>query len=272
MPGEGFFGTLPEMKKFAVIGHPIEHSRSPQLHEAGFIDFEIDAEFEAIDVAPEQLGEWLRGDFLEHYSGAAVTTPHKIAIRKFLDSETDAAAAIGAVNTITNVEGKIVGTNTDGIGALRAVLTEMDPTDARVLVLGAGGVARAIAFALNTAGAHVSVWNRTTAKAVKLAAELGVHCLPDLELALPIAEKIDLIVNATAGNPTMPDDWWSPHQVAFDVQYEPLVTKFLEDAEAAETRTITGDKLLVHQAIEQFKIWHGIEPEPEVFENAFFRG
>lgn len=260
------------MKKFAVIGHPVAHSRSPQLHEAGFVDFEIDAEFEAVDVAPENLGEWLRSEFLEHYSGAAVTTPHKIAIRKFLDSETDAAKKIGAVNTITNIEGKIVGTNTDCLGALRAVMTEMDPADTRVLVLGAGGVARAIAFGLSTAGAHVSVWNRTPEKAVQLAGELDIHYLPDLKLALPIAEKIGLIINATSTDPEMPEDWWSPHQVAFDVRYEPLVTKFLENAEAAEARTITGDKLLVHQAIEQFKVWHGIEPEPEVFENAFFRG
>ncbi|MDH3325011.1 MAG: shikimate dehydrogenase, partial [Candidatus Peregrinibacteria bacterium] len=144
------------MKKFCVIGHPIKHSKSPVLHQAGFVEFELEAEFNAVDVAPENLENWVKNDFANDFDGAAVTIPHKENIRKFINLETEAAQKIGAVNTLFKQDGVICGTNTDGIGALKAIQTEiLNLKDKKVLILGAGGASRAIIFALKTAGAQV---------------------------------------------------------------------------------------------------------------------
>ncbi len=261
------------MKKFCVIGHPISHSKSPQLHEVGFVEMEIDASFEAIDVVPDRLGEWVRKEFRPNFQGAAVTIPHKEAIREYLDFETEAATATGAVNTLFWVEDKLGGTNTDIIGALRAVSTEINPEGKGVLVLGAGGAARAAIFGLKSAGADICVWNRTFDKAQKLADAFEVLAVKDLNKVDP--EKIDLVMNLTSvGLKTresiLPSDFWKSHHVAFDAVYEPLETQFLFDASNAGARIITGDNMLIFQALEQFKIWHDIELESEVMGKAFF--
>ncbi|NJP04076.1 shikimate dehydrogenase [Candidatus Gracilibacteria bacterium] len=265
------------MKRYAVIGYPVEHSKSPQLHEAGFQEFGIDATFEKIEVKPEDLENWLKNDFREHFAGAAVTLPHKIEVRKYIDRESEAARKIGAVNTLINNNGIIEGTNTDGIGALRAIQSAMSVVEKRVLVLGAGGAARAIIFALKTAGAQVAVWNRTPEKAKELAKEFEVGFVERLEDAARVASHLDLFVNTVALNAGTfwPRDFFSekgkyPSWVAFDASYEPLETPFLLEAEESGAEIITGDKMLVHQAIEQFKLWHGIAPEAEIFGGCVF--
>lgn len=262
-----------EGKKFCVIGHPISHSKSPQLHEAGFEEMEIEASFEKVDVAPENLSEWIRNEF-PNFGGAAVTIPHKETIRKFLDFETEAATKIGAVNTLFWKEEQMGGTNTDGIGFLRALQTEvLNLKKKRVLILGAGGAARAMIVALEAAEAQAALWNRTPEKAQKLAQEFEIGFVE--ELSEEAFGLFDVIVNATSvglkeWKSVIPENFWEPHQVAFDAVYDPLETKFLSDAEAVGARTVTGDKMLVFQALEQFKLWHGIELEPEVMEMAFF--
>ena len=260
------------MKRFASIGHPVKNSRSPALHRAGFREFGIDAEFEAIDIPPEKLKSWIQNDFLQNYSGAAVTMPHKIAIRNFVDFETEAVQKIGAINIITMQDGKIVGSNTDGVGALKAILTTIDPKDKKVLILGAGGAARAIAFALKTAGAQVAIWNRTQERAQKLAEEFDIGMVENIAA---VSDIFDIVINATPigtkkPKSLVPENFWKSKHTAFDIVYEPLMTKFLTDAENAGAKIITGDKMLVHQALAQFKIWHNVEPEPEIFERAFF--
>ncbi len=264
------------MKNFCVIGHPIKHSKSPQLHQAGFSEFEIEASFTAVDVSPENLGEWVKNDFKNNFEGAAVTIPHKEIIREFIDFETEAAVKIGAVNTLFKKDGQICGTNTDGVGALKALLTEiLNIKDKKVLILGAGGASRAIIFALKTAGAEVFIWNRSEEKAKKLAEEFEVKALDKEHLQAVVFAEFDIVVNATSvglneWKSVVPEDFWCSHQVAFDIVYDPLETKFLSDALSAGAKAVTGDKMLCFQAIEQFKIWHGIEPELEVFERAFF--
>lgn len=261
------------MKKFAVIGHPVAHSRSPQLHEAGFIDLEIDATFEALDIAPEALATWLKSD-ARFYHGVAVTIPHKEALVKLIDKCAPAAEQIGAINTLYWEDHVLCGTNTDGLGALRAIQAEIpNLQDKKALVLGAGGAARAVVFALMTAGAKTSIWNRTTNQALKLAGEFGADPVESLSSINP--DKFDLVINATSvglkeWKSPLPADFWTPHHVAFDLVYDPLETKFLSDAAAAEARIITGDAMLVAQALEQFRLWHGLELEPEVMATAFF--
>lgn len=255
------------MKKFAVIGHPITHSKSPQLHEAGFIELEIDAQFEAIDVSPEDLENWIKTE-AKHYHGIAVTIPHKEAMLKLVEKLAPAAEAIGAVNTLYWQEDVLCGTNTDCFGALKALGGDLEGKKA--IVLGAGGAARAVVFALKTAGVHTAVWNRTSQKAIDLAEEFEVDPVEHLNI-----DGFDIVINATPvglkeWKSVLPEDSFSPHQVAFDMVYDPLETKFLSHAAEAEAETITGDKMLVYQALEQFKLWNETELEPEVMASAFF--
>ena len=261
------------MKKFCVIGHPISHSKSPALHEAGFIDLEIDAEFEAIDIKPENLETWIKQEFRPNFEGAAVTIPHKEEVRKYIDFETEAAKKAGAVNTLFWQEGILGGTNTDIIGILRAISTEINPEAKKVLILGAGGAARAAIYAMKSAKTQVYIWNRTFEKAKDLAKEFEITAIEDLEKIDP--ESVEIIMNLTsAGLKTresiIPKVFWRSHHTAFDAIYTPLETKFLFEAEQAGATTITGDKMLIYQALEQFKIWHKKELEPEIMGNAFF--
>lgn len=265
---------MQEMKKFAVIGYPLGHSKSPQIHKAGFQEFDIEASFEAVEVKPDDLKIWMEKE-ARNFAGFAVTAPHKEIIREFLDSETEIVSKIGAVNTVSNIDGNLVGTNTDAVGALQAILTTVDPKDKKVLILGAGGAAKAIAFGLKTAEAVIAIWNRTTEKAENLANFLDIGLVENLEEIEPIVDKFDIIINATSvgtkeWESVFPAKFWQPNHIAFDVVYDPLQTKFLDDAEQAGAQIITGDKFLIYQAIEQFKVWHNIQPEAEVFEGAFF--
>jgi shikimate dehydrogenase len=260
------------MKKFASIGHPITQSKSPQIHEAGFTEFEIDASYETIDIEPKHLGSWIKAE-APRFNGLSVTAPHKETIHQYLDQETEAAQKIGAVNTILNKDGLLIGTNTDCIGAFRAIAPVINPQGKRCLILGAGGASRAIIFALKNVEADIFIWNRTFEKAEKLAKEFGITALKDLEKIDP--DKADVVINATTvgmgeWKSLLGEDFWRDTHVAFDVVYDPLETKFLNDASQAGAQTITGDQMLIHQAVEQFRLWHDIEIDPEVMFGAFF--
>ncbi|MCF7906109.1 shikimate dehydrogenase [Candidatus Gracilibacteria bacterium] len=261
------------MKKFAVIGFPITHSKSPALHNAGFQEFQIEAEFEAIEVPPENLELWIKNEFRPNFQGAAVTIPHKETIGKFLDLESEAASKIGAVNTLYWEKGKLAGTNTDCIGALKALQTRVNPSGKKALILGAGGASRAIIFALCMAQADVFLWNRTKEKAERLAQEFKISHIDLLEKINP--EDFDIIINTTSVGlnemkSVLPASFWSPHHTAFDIVYSPLETQFLRDAQNAGAHVVTGDHMLVHQAVEQFRIWHGVDLDPDVMSEAFF--
>ncbi len=260
------------MKKFASIGHPISQSKSPQIHEAGFTEFDIEASFEAIDVKTQDLELWMRVHGKE-FNGLSVTAPHKEIIRKYLDKETEAAQKIGAINTVINKDGVLIGTNTDVIGAFRAIAPVINPSGKKCLILGAGGASRAIIFALKNADADIFIWNRTFEKAKKLAKEFEITALKDLDKIDP--DQADLVINATTvgmgeWKSLLPETFWREKHVAFDVVYDPLETKFLHDASLAGAQIITGDQMLIHQAVEQFRLWHDIEIDPEVMFNAFF--
>lgn len=262
------------MKKYCVIGHPINHSKSPALHEAGFVEMNLDAEFGAVEVTPENLSTWMTDDLTE-YAGAAVTIPHKEKVMDLVDTLSEAAQKIGAVNTLYWEDEQVIGTNTDCIGAIRALGTECEELEGKkVLVLGAGGASRAIIFGLKQAGCHVSIWNRTSEKAAYLADEFEVDAVENIRAIS--GDQFDIIINTTSvglksWESVLSEDFYAPQNIVMDIVYDPLETKLLADAEAAGCATITGDKMLVFQAIAQFQLWHGIELEPEVMGTAFFK-
>lgn len=260
------------MKKFASIGHPISLSKSPLLHQAGFSEFDIEATFEAIEVKPENLEAWMRTE-ARQFDGLSVTSPHKEKIRAYLDQEAEAAQKVGAVNTVLNKDGILIGTNTDAIGALRAIQTGINPAKKKCLVLGAGGASRAIIFALKTAGASISVWNRSPEKATAMAQEFEIQAIDSFQDLDP--DDFDLIANATTvgmgeWKSIFPPELWREKHVAFDAVYEPLETRFLHEASTAGATTVHGDEMLVQQAVEQFRLWHEIDIDPNIMFEAFF--
>ncbi len=261
------------MKKFAVIGTPIAHSKSPALHEAGFNELGLEASFQAVEVVPEDLPSWLSTNMID-YAGLAVTIPHKESIMHLVQKLSPAAQAIGAVNTLYWEHEVLHGTNTDCVGVLRALQSEvLNLEGKKVLLLGAGGAARAALFALQTSGAETTICNRTFDKAESLAQEFEAQCTQSLDSLNP--DRFDIVINSTSvglkeWKSVLSKNFWTPHHVAFDMVYDPLETRFLSEAADAGARTITGDQMLVHQALEQFHLWHKTELEPEVMGNAFF--
>ncbi|MBI5414416.1 shikimate dehydrogenase [Candidatus Peregrinibacteria bacterium] len=258
------------MKHYGILAFPTGHSRSPEMQNAAFQHLKIDAVFERYEIPPEKLAEFFQENFRKErkIEGLAVSIPHKESILPFLGLIDEAAKKIGAVNTVFWNDGKICGTNTDWVGFSKSLKEEYDVRGKRVLILGAGGVARAIIYALIKSKAEkVVIANRTEEKAKKLAEEFGVEwktisdCDPD---------EFDLIVNATPigmrgkfeGISPLSNYFWKAHHTAFDVVYTPEETQFLKDAKKSGAQTISGKKMFLFQGMAQFKIWTG-ENAPE---------
>lgn len=250
-------------KKFAVIGYPLAHSLSPLLHNASFKKLGLDCTYSAIEIRPEELEKkiaYLR----DNYAGLNVTIPHKIAILKHLDRLDGEAERIGAANTI-RIEGKEMhGYNTDG-PALREALG--NPKGKKILVLGAGGAARAAAFSLAKDN-RITIWNRTAERAQELAEASGTAAETDLGKAI---RNCDILVNTTSAG-MHPNTEESPASetalanakkglVVCDIIYNPLKTKLLLTAEKLGYRTISGAEMFVRQAALSEKIWLGMEPD-----------
>src|SRR3989338_8882653 len=147
------------MKLYGVIGHPVGQSGSPKIHNAWFKKYGIDARYEKFSVKPEELGDFMKR-FRKEISGASVTIPHKIAIMRFLDEIDAIAKEIGAVNTIMNKDGKLIGYNTDSHGAMKALEEVTDINGKKIILLGTGGAAKALAFGLTRAGAALRQLSR----------------------------------------------------------------------------------------------------------------
>ncbi len=255
------------MMRVFLLGYPLGHSLSPAMQNAAFRAVGLPWHYELLETPREELRAAvarLRG---EDCAGANVTIPHKQAIIEFLDDVTDTAREIGAVNTIVKRGDKLIGENTDAYGFLQSLRgARVEPHNARVVILGAGGAARAVAFALASAGvASIAILNRTEAHALALTDALR-NKYPHLALAVNRAEAITdatLVVNATSvGMTPRADESPMPgafprSAVAFDLVYRPMQTQFLRDAERAGAQTIGGIGMLVHQGAAAFKLWTG---------------
>ncbi|MBW2695288.1 MAG: shikimate dehydrogenase [Deltaproteobacteria bacterium] len=241
-----------------IVLHPAGHTRSPAMHNAAFGALGLDAAYLAFDVPPERLGDAIAGVRALGLRQVAVSIPHKENVMQHLDRIDETAAAIGAVNTVTRRGDELVGSNTDWTGALRALEREIDPKGRRAVVLGAGGAARAVVYALLHAGAEVMVLNRTEARARVLSRALsasGSGSLADLA-DLPH----DILVNTTAvglrsAASPVPAEHLRAESVVMDAVYEPEQTRLLADAEARGARPLGGKWMLVHQAAEQLRLW-----------------
>jgi shikimate dehydrogenase len=251
-----------------VIGWPVGHSRSPRLHGFWIERHQLDAAYVPLSVHPANLRIALSGLRAAGFAGANVTIPHKEAAIEICDRVEPFARKAGAVNTIVFESDRIVGRNTDGFGFLANLRAHgVDPAAGRALILGAGGASRAIAAALQEAGASVLIANRTRARAEALAEELGGIAVTGWDDVAAALADVALLVNATplgmAGQAPLHIDLKraAPGLAVADIVYAPLETKLLAAARAAGLRAVEGLGMLLHQARPGFAAWFGVEPE-----------
>lgn len=236
------------MKLYGVIGYPVEQSGSPKIHNVWFREHGIDAKYEKFSVKPEELKNFMQR-FRREISGASVTIPHKIAIMEHLDEIDESVRSIGAVNTIINRDGKLTGYNFDIDGAMKALGEVTEINGKKVILLGTGGAAKAVAAGLVRDGAALCQISRADFPRI---AEIFRE------------EKPDIVINATPvgmeggqdpNTSLVPKELLTPGMIVFDMVYKPLKTKLLRDAEQAGCTIITGDKMLLYQAEKQFELW-----------------
>jgi|UniRef100_A0A7C3Z196 shikimate dehydrogenase len=257
---------------YGLLGRPVAHSRSPAMHNAAFRELGLNGVYVAFPVTDlAQAVAGLRG---LNIRGASVTIPFKEEIIPLLDEIDPQAAGIGAVNTVVNREGRLVGHNTDWVGALAALAEKTAVAGKRVLILGAGGAARAIAFGLLQKGAQVGVTDLDRAKALALARQLWVEVIaPDHVEEYPA----EVLINATPvgmeperGRIPIDPNLLGRFQVVMDIVYQPLETRLLQEAQSRGCRVIDGLRMLIHQATEQFVLWTGRQAPLEVMAAAAY--
>lgn len=245
----------------ALLGSPVARSLSPRMQNAAFDAAGVAASYHALDVDAADLLPLARALARSGALGANVTVPHKEAALALCDELDTSARAAGAVNTLVFTQGRIVGHNTDGAGAIDALRDAgVSVAGMECLVLGAGGAARGIAVALRDAGARVTVTNRTLERARALANDIGARWLPwaEREKALP---HVALLVNATtlgASDDALPIDATRlTAQVVLDAVYRPGGTPLVQAARARGLLAISGEAMLLHQGARAFRIWTG---------------
>ncbi len=265
----------PRTQLCGIFLHPAGHTRSPAMHNAAFAALDIDAVYLAFDVPPARLGAAIAGARALGVRQLAISLPHKQAVMAHLDAVDDVARTIGAVNTVTRVDERLLGANTDWLGIARALGRETELAGRRAVVLGAGGTARAAVYALTRGGARVRVLNRTPERARALARELGAEGAGPLSALAD--EAHDVLVNTTSVGlaselSPVPAEALRPDSVVLDAVYDPLETRLLRDARARGARTVSGKWMLVEQALEQLRLWTGRAPDAAVLAEAFDRG
>jgi shikimate dehydrogenase len=252
------------MRRLAVLGHPVAHSRSPAMQNAALAELGLAGEwtYEAIDVAPDELERRVRAMPEEGFAGANVTVPHKGAALVLADELSETAREIGAANTLSFADGEVHADNTDAEGFLRAL--PASPHGEATLVLGAGGAARAVVWALLREGARVEVWNRTELRSRNLCEELGGS-----PVTAPDSSSYRLIVNSTSVGLRGEDVFaelplsaggFSSGQTVVDLVYGVGPSRLLATAKAAGSTVVDGIEVLVRQGALSLEIWTGSEP------------
>ncbi|MHB8995811.1 MAG: shikimate dehydrogenase [Armatimonadota bacterium] len=283
-------GLNGETRVAGVIGWPVRHSLSPPMHNAAFAALGLNWVYVPFAVEPERIAGAVEAIRALDLVGLNVTIPHKLAVLPHLDEISDTARVLGAVNTIVNAEGRLVGHNTDGAGFLRS-LREIggEVAGKRVALIGAGGSSRAVALAVCQAGAtRLTIINRTVAKAEALV-EMVAAALPDAKaeavaLEGPEAEgavrDAQVLIDSTAVGmyphhevePVVPAGWLHREQTICDLTYNPRRTVLLQAAEAAGAGTLDGTGMLVHQGALAFEYWTGQPAPVEAMRKALLRG
>ena len=265
---------LAETEVTGLFGYPVEHSLSPKMHNAGFEELEINYLYLPFAVQPENLEQAVAGIRGLGIRGVNLTIPHKEEVIPYLDELSEEAELIGAVNTIVNQNGKLVGHNTDGRGYIRSLQegAGFAPDNKEVLIIGAGGAARAVAFQLALEGIDkLYIANRTFSKAEKLAAEIRTKIdLKEItaldlttEALTPVFNNLDLVVDTTPigmvpdtdVKPVIEPGLLDSNLLVSDLVYNPQETVLLQAAKEAGAETVSGLGMLLYQGVIAFELW-----------------
>lgn len=250
-------------KRYCVIGYPIGHSLSPPMHNMAFSVLGIDASYDALEVNDLDTKY---GGLREIYSGINVTVPHKIKILDLVDEVDESADLIGAANCL-DISDKTTAHNTDMVGSISALKTKAASLkNKEVLVLGAGGAARAVSFGCALEGAHVSIYNRTKMRAQTLCEEIKNKTCKETKAIYNLeSAEYDILINATSIG-MWPKTDESPFEykiskdsIVMDVVYNPLETRLLRDAREVGAETVDGVEMFIYQGAESLRIW-GYDP------------
>ena len=273
------------MIKFGLIGYPLGHSLSPRIHSAALQSCGLDGNYALFPVHPDnkqELGDLLACVRNGEITGLNVTIPHKQNVIELLDELTPTAQAIGAVNTIYMRDGKLIGDNTDAPGFLTDLKKTLNVSSSRshpsALILGAGGSARAVVYALLNDGWEVTIAARRIEQAERLVVSFMKHKLriTNYELSKIDLSNITLLVNTTPVGMTPNTDqspWpenlpFPPHAAIYDLVYNPRETKLVRDACAQGRPAATGLGMLIEQAALAFEIWTGHHPSRQAMIDA----
>ncbi len=266
-----------------VIGDPIEHSLSPIMHNAAFEALGLDYVFLAFKVKPAYVADAVDGMRALNIRGLNVTMPHKKTVMANLDRIDLSAQIINSVNTILNKENLLFGFNTDGVGAVKALKENgVELKGRKVLLLGAGGAARAIAYAMAKEADELTVLNRTVKQAQALTKLLEKTANKRIVAGSLSAEDIqqnlrdsDILINATSvgmkphpEESPVPPKLLRPNLSVMDIVYNPLETKLAKEAKAAGAKVVSGVEMLIYQGAASFEIWTGKSAPVEVMRKA----
>ncbi|NOU72392.1 shikimate dehydrogenase [Paenibacillus sp. LMG 31458] len=255
---------------YGVFGDPIRHSRSPIMLNRAFQEAGINAVYAAFHVRPDELGDAVRGIRALGYRGINVTIPHKVEVMQYLDEIDEGARIVGAVNTIVNEAGKLIGYNTDGIGYVRSLKEEtgIELKGKSVLLLGAGGAARGVAYALAKEGAgRIYIANRTKERALELANTISSYT-EAIGLGMDelghVVDEVQFVLNTTSAGMhphveelPLPLELLRSHHLVSDLIYNPRITRFLREAEARGARIHGGLGMFIYQGAFAFEYWTG---------------
>ena len=267
-----------------VFGHPVAENPTIVMIEAAFQEMNLNWRYLTIEVYPEDLADAFKGLRAMNMQGINLTIPHKVEVLKYLDDIAEDAQLMGAVNTVRREGNKLIGENTDGKGFLRSLRDDagIDPAGKRVVVLGAGGAARAMTVELALAGAaRITVVNRSTERGQNLVNLLNektpvVAEFVEWNSTYAIPEDTDVVANATSiglfpninDKPEIDYNTIMPNMVVCDVIPNPPHTPFLKEAEARGAKTLDGLGMLVYQGAIGFKMWTGLDAPVEVMHRA----
>ncbi|MFX1496530.1 MAG: shikimate dehydrogenase [Promethearchaeota archaeon] len=271
-----------QTKILGVIGHPIEHSMSPIMHNAAIQDLHLNYIYLALNVPPNKLQDAIKGIKAFNIKGISVTIPHKERVIPFLDEIDLIAQKINSINTIKNVDGFLKGTNTDAEGAKKALIEAgCKLSGKKVILLGAGGAAKAISYSLASEVEKILIINRTEERAKRLVSELktkiGYNIESKKNTKTTIKKEIDnadILINATSVG-MFPKTEISPlsktllHNklFVFDLIYNPLETQLLKDSKEIGCRTLSGLDMLVYQGALAFEWWTNKKPNIELMKS-----
>jgi len=259
-------------KVCALIGDPVEHSFSPLIHNAGFKKLGINFVYVAFQV--KDIENAIKGIKALNIQGASITIPHKIRAARYVDSLDEMAKKIGSINTIVNKGGTLIGFNSDGMGALKAFRDQkVDLNGKKVLILGSGGVARAITFAtvMNAKLKGLNILGILKEEIDDLVSDLRKVTEIEIKGALlenkVLQESIsssDILINCTpvgmypkSDESPVPAEFFKKELIVFDVVYNPPQTRLLKEAEKSGCDTISGVEMFINQAVVQFELWTG---------------